>query len=107
MANFNPKRKRIQWKKIILWKLDWVWFVLPKEYHEAATKVETNIYEYLTEKANQLVVGESNLVALDWWYNRMTLLTKPEEIYRALIEATAYGTRKIKISGSEQGPALG
>lgn len=25
----------------------------------------------------------------------MTLLTKPEEIYRALIEATAFGTRKI------------
>ena len=25
----------------------------------------------------------------------MTLLTKPEEIYRALIEATAYGTRMI------------
>ena len=25
----------------------------------------------------------------------MTLLTKPEEMYRALIEATAYGTRKI------------
>ena len=54
--------------------------------------------------------GESGLLALDWYNgNRsclvdvdltglmigMTLLTKPEEIYRALIEATAYGTRII------------
>ena len=50
------------------------------------------------------------LLALDWWNgNRsvlsdggltglllgMTLQTKPEDIYRALIEATAYGTRLI------------
>ena len=54
--------------------------------------------------------GESGLLALDWWNgNRSvlvdtdltgiivgcTLLTKPEEIYRALLEATAFGTRKI------------
>ncbi|HEX9018002.1 MAG TPA: FGGY-family carbohydrate kinase, partial [Anaerolineaceae bacterium] len=54
--------------------------------------------------------GESGLLALDWWNgNRsvlvdvdltglllgMTLMTRPEEIYRALIEATAYGTRVI------------
>ena len=64
----------------------------------------------LRQKAEQLRPGESGLVALDWWNgNRsvlvdvdltgvilgMTLLTKPEEIYRALIEATAYGTRTI------------
>ena len=64
----------------------------------------------MTEKASALKPGESGLVALDWWNgNRsvlvdadltgmmigMTLLTKPEEIYRALIEATAYGTRMI------------
>ena len=64
----------------------------------------------LREKAKKLRVGESGLIALDWWNgNRSvlvdsdltgmlvgcTLLTKPEEIYRALIEATAYGTRMI------------
>ena len=69
-----------------------------------------NIHKFLRSKAEKLKVGESGLVALDWWNgNRsvlvdvdltgmilgMTLLTKPEEIYRALIEATAYGTRKI------------
>ena len=65
---------------------------------------------YLVEKASRLKPGESGLVAVDWWNgNRsvlvdidltglflgMTLLTKPEEMFRALIEATAYGTRMI------------
>ena len=68
------------------------------------------MHQLLEEKAGQLKPGESGLLALDWWNgNRtvlvdvdltglllgVTLLTKPEEIYRALIEATAYGTRII------------
>ena len=89
------------------------WFVnncVSKEYYDAAAAEGKDIHVYLTEKANKLAVGESGLIALDWWNgNRsvlvdvdltgvmvgMTLLTKPEEMYRALIEATAYGTRKI------------
>ena len=68
------------------------------------------MHVYLTELAETLQPGESGLIALDWWNgNRsvltdydltglivgMTLSTRPEEIYRALIEATAYGTRMI------------
>lgn len=89
------------------------WFVrncVPQEYSKMAETEGKGIHQYLTEKADELKVGESGLVALDWWNgNRsvlvdadltgvmvgFTLLTKPEEIYRALIEATAYGTRKI------------
>ena len=89
------------------------WFVdncCPPEYYEAAKAEGLNIHQYLTKLAKQYKVGESGLLALDWWNgNRsvlvdvdltgmmlgMTLQTKPEEIYRALIEATAYGTRKI------------
>lgn len=89
------------------------WFVkncVSKACYDAAEAEGKDIHVYLTEKASQLAVGESGLVALDWWNgNRsvlvdvdltgvmvgMTLLTKPEEMYRALIEATAYGTRKI------------
>lgn len=89
------------------------WFVencVSAEYYEAAKAEGLSIHQYLTKKAEQLKVGQSGLVALDWWNgNRsvlvdvdltgmilgMTLQTKPEEIYRALIEATAYGTRKI------------
>jgi L-ribulokinase len=69
-----------------------------------------NVHALLEEKAARLQPGESGLLALDWWNgNRSilvdadltglllgaTLLTKPEEIYRALIEATAFGTRMI------------
>ena len=69
-----------------------------------------DIHALLEEKAALLKPGESGLLALDWWNgNRsvlvdvdltglllgMTLQTRPEEIYRALIEATAYGTRVI------------
>ncbi|MFS0636253.1 ribulokinase [Mesobacillus foraminis] len=89
------------------------WFIencVPASYYEEAEQKGVNIHQLLTDKANSLRVGESGLIALDWWNgNRSTLvdadltgvllgatlLTKPEEIYRALIEATAYGTRMI------------
>ncbi|MFC0272778.1 ribulokinase [Metabacillus herbersteinensis] len=89
------------------------WFTencVPASYYEEAEAKKVSIHQLLTEKASKLQVGESGLVALDWWNgNRSTLvdadltgvllgatlLTKPEEIYRALIEATAYGTRTI------------
>ena len=89
------------------------WFIdncLPASYYEDAKAQGMNIHKYLRAKAEKYKPGESGLVALDWWNgNRsclvdvdltgmilgMTLLTKPEEIYRALIEATAYGTRMI------------
>ena len=72
--------------------------------------VPQNKIAYIAEKAGKLKPGESGLLALDWWNgNRsvlvdidltgmflgMTLLTKPEEMYRALVEATAYGTKMI------------
>jgi L-ribulokinase len=67
-------------------------------------------HECLSRKAAALRPGQSGLLALDWHNgNRtvlvdqrltglllgMTLHTKPEEIYRALIEATAFGARTI------------
>lgn len=89
------------------------WFVkncVPHEYIEIAKKLNQNIHVYLQTLADRLKPGESGLLALDWWNgNRsvlvdadltgmilgMTLQTKPEEIYRALVEATAFGTRVI------------
>lgn len=71
---------------------------------------ENETHETLTEKALRLKPGESGLLALDWHNgNRtvlvdqrltggligMTLHTRPEEVYRALIEATAFGARVI------------
>ena len=89
------------------------WFVehcIPAAYEEEAKARGVDIHQLLEEKAGKLKVGESGLLALDWWNgNRSvlvdvdltgmligaTLATKPEEIYRALIEATAYGKRII------------
>lgn len=89
------------------------WFVdncVSENYMEEVKSKGINIHQLLEEKASKLKPGESGLVALDWWNgNRSvlvdadltgvllgaTLLTKPEEIYRALIEATAFGTNMI------------
>ncbi len=89
------------------------WFVdnaVPPEYHEAAERAGMGIHEYLEQEASKQQVGEHGLIALDWWNgNRstlvdvdltgmilgMTLATRAPDIYRALIEATAFGTREI------------
>lgn len=89
------------------------WFVdnaVPPQYHEAAADAGIGIHEYLEREAAKQQVGEHGLIALDWWNgNRstlvdvdlngmilgMTLATRAPEIYRALIEATAFGTREI------------
>ena len=89
------------------------WFVdqlTPADYKEEAQKEGKNLHAFLSGKAEQLTPGQSGLVALDWWNGNktpfvngelsgallgMTLHTKPEEIYRALIEATAFGTKRI------------
>ncbi len=67
-------------------------------------------HEELTKQAEQLKPGQSGLLGLDWHNgNRtvlvdqrltgllvgMTLATKPAEIYRALIESTAFGASVI------------
>lgn len=89
------------------------WFVdnaVPPEYHEAAKQAGLDLHQYLEREAARQKPGEHGLLALDWLNgNRstlvdadlsamllgMTLGTRAPDIYRALIEATAYGTRII------------
>ncbi|WP_339321999.1 ribulokinase [Paenibacillus sp. FSL W8-0194] len=89
------------------------WYVeeaLPAYVKEAADKEGIGVHAWLEREAAQYKPGQTGLLALDWWNgNRsvlvdtdltgmilgMTLLTKPQEIYRTLLEATAFGTRKI------------
>lgn len=67
-------------------------------------------HDRLSMEAGQLAPGESGLLALDWNNGNRTVLadqrltglllgqtlaTRPAEIYRALIEATAFGARMI------------
>jgi L-ribulokinase len=100
------------------------WFVencVPASYQEEAARQGIDIHTLLERKAALFKPGESGLLALDWWNgNRsvlvdvdltgmmlgMTLLSKPEEMYRALIEATAYGTRVIVDSFNAHGIAV-
>jgi L-ribulokinase len=71
---------------------------------------EQGSHDELTRKAAQLKPGQSGLLALDWNNGNRTILvdqrltglvlgqtlhTKPEEIYRALVEATAFGALAI------------
>lgn len=89
------------------------WFVdncVPASYKAEADERGISVHDLLTEKASRLEIGESGLVALDWWNgNRsilvdtnltglmvgQTLTTTPEEQYRALMEATVFGARVI------------
>lgn len=97
------------------------WFVkttVPAGYAKEAEEKEISVHQLLTEKASKLGIGESGLIALDWWNgNRscladteltgmmlgMTLTTKPEEMYRALIESSVFGMRKIIDNFEEHG----
>jgi len=89
------------------------WFVdeaVSPRYHESAAAAGVDVHTILEREAARLRPGESGLLALDWWNgNRSvlvdvdltglllgaTLATTAPEIYRALIEATAFGSRII------------
>jgi L-ribulokinase len=89
------------------------WFVdalLPADVRHEADASGVSPHDVLERRAAALRPGASGLVALDWWNgNRSTLVdadlsgllvgatlaTRAEHVYRALIEATAFGTRVI------------
>jgi L-ribulokinase len=89
------------------------WFTessVPSSYAAAAAAAGEDLHQHLTRLAAAQEVGEHGLVALDWHSgNRsvlvdhelsglvvgLTLATRPEDVYRALLEATAFGTRVI------------
>ncbi|GGB32872.1 ribulokinase [Lentibacillus populi] len=97
------------------------WYVnqgVPAYVHDAAEEEGVSVHQWLERKAATYKPGEIGLLALDWWNgNRSvlvdtglsglligaTLQTKPEEVYRALLEATAFGTRKIVDAFQENG----
>jgi L-ribulokinase len=83
---------------------------VPGRYHDEARARGLEVHEHLSELAAAQAVGAHGLVALDWNNgNRsvlvdhelsglivgLTLATRAEDLYRALVEATAFGTRTI------------
>jgi L-ribulokinase len=89
------------------------WYVenqVPARYEQDAAAVGKSIHQHLTDLAFDAPVGAHGLIALDWVNgNRSvlvntelsglivghTLATRAEEVYRALLESTAFGTRTI------------
>ena len=89
------------------------WFIdncVPEKYAQAARQRGLSLHDYLSALAANSAPGDSGLIALDWWNGNkscindmrlsgllvgMTLGTRPEHIYRALIEASAFGARTI------------
>jgi L-ribulokinase len=89
------------------------WFAdhaVPPEYHTEAGHRGLTVHELLSAEAARQPPGAHGLIALDWLNgNRsvlvdhhlsglivgLTLATRAPDIYRALLEATAFGTRVI------------
>ncbi|MEM7128498.1 MAG: ribulokinase [Chloroflexota bacterium] len=89
------------------------WFIdrcVPPAIHDEAAKQGVSIHDFLEREAATQRVGQHGILALDWWNgNRSTLVdaelsgmligatlaTTSVDIYRALLEATAFGTRRI------------
>jgi L-ribulokinase len=78
-------------------------------------------YEELERAAAMIGPGETGLVALDWWNGNRTILadadlsgaifgltlqTTRDEIYRALLESIAFGSRRIMDNFEEHGLQL-
>ena len=97
------------------------WFAdncVPEQYHEDARKHGLSVQGRLTQLAADLSPGETGLLVLDWFNGNksplgnsrlkgmilgLNLQTKPEHIYRALLEATAFGARLILETFAEAG----
>jgi L-ribulokinase len=89
------------------------WFVdncVPESHQVEARKRGMSVHGYLTELASRQQVGQHGLVALDWHSGNRSVLVDHElsgvmigqtlettcvDMYRALLEATAFGTRMI------------
>jgi L-ribulokinase len=83
---------------------------IPGDYERKARRLKCDPTELIEDMAAKLEPAEAGLVALDWWHGNRSILadndltglilgysfdTKPEELYRAMIEATTFGARKI------------
>jgi L-ribulokinase len=88
----------------------WIGQGLPPGYAAAAAEQGLSLHDFLSERTRGRPVGSHGLLALDWMGgNRsvladhhlsgvivgLTLASTPEEVYLALMESTAFGTRMI------------
>lgn len=97
------------------------WFVntsVSEEITRQAAAEGIGVHSWLEREASKLSPGQSGLLALDWWNGGrspildealsglivgLTLGTTQAEIYRALLESAAFGTRRIIETFEENG----
>ena len=97
------------------------WFAknaLPRDYAREAEARSLPPLALMEEKARAVPPGRTGLVALDWWNGNRSILidpglkglilgyrmgTRPEQVFRALLEAAAFGTRVILDHFQDQG----
>ncbi len=101
------------------------WFVdsaVPADVAAEAEQQGRSVHEHLSALAAEQPVGAHGLVALDWHSGNRSVLvdhdlsglvlglrlgTRPDEIYRALLESTAFGTRTIVEAFRDAGVPVG
>lgn len=90
---------------IFQWVID---EIVPKKYFDQAQQAGMDIFAYMSKLAQES--QDESLVALDWWngcrsplmdgnlkgvISGLTLKSTAPEIFKAAVEATAFGTRRI------------
>lgn len=90
--------------------LAWFCEALPAEIRLEAERRRLTVSRLMEERAAALKPGQCGMLGLDWWNGNHCVLMDPQlsgmllglttkterhDIYRALIEATAFGARKI------------
>ncbi|MDR2471686.1 MAG: ribulokinase [Treponema sp.] len=101
------------------------WFMInavPAAYRDRAAAEGKNLFAYLAGLLQDKGPGQNGLLALDWWNGNKTpfvdaglsglvagytMTTRPEDVYRALVEATGFGARTIMETFEEAGVAIG
>jgi L-ribulokinase len=99
----------------------WAEHHVPAAYADEARRLGVSVHDHLSALGAARPVGAHGLLALDWMNgNRsvlvdhelsgvivgLTLATRAEDVYRALQEATAFGTRRIVEAYLEGGLAV-
>lgn len=118
LANkFNIKEGPAYTGKEFLWVIK---NFVPRLYYEDAKRHNISLHTLLVKKASELTSTRSGLLAINYWKENdetgkkrelattmvgMTQSTRPEEIYRAIIEASAFHKKmdlqKLESSGEE------
>lgn len=102
-----------------------LWYVrtsVPERYRDPARSGDAAVFGRLEEEAARLGPGAAGVLALDWWNGcrtplvdadlsglmvGLTIATEPHEIYRGLLESTAFGTRRVIETFEAGGVAIG